>query len=273
MCWSGEASTVLATIGFTGAYLEYRKHLNKNLQEGFLDKYFLRGMTLFYFSLMEALQALNYTVLDLPGPMNSLYSLLGYLHISLQPFFCSMFIISFTPLVTRRFWVPILIVASFFASILMLSRLMINPSLPGCMAVHCTMLHNMSDILHLNVKGSVGCGMEVFRSYVGDWHIAWQWVINDCSHFTYAYWAVGFLIPILARAYRVMLYTFFCGPFLAYFLTGRPDEWAAIWCLLSIGFLSGTKIPFLEKILTSKHESWGATFQKAMQKINKVRLS
>ncbi len=40
MCWSGEASAVLATIGFTGAGLEYRKYLIKDLQQGLLDKYF-----------------------------------------------------------------------------------------------------------------------------------------------------------------------------------------------------------------------------------------
>jgi len=57
-----------------------------------------------------------------------------------------------------------------------------------------------------------------------------------------------------------MIYGFVMGPLLAYFLTGNPDEWAAIWCLLSIGFLIIVKTPVIERFMTVKHESWKDTF-------------
>ena len=54
MCWSGEASTVLATIGFIGAGLEYKKAIAKDpttsLSEidtdGYLSRHRLRTLTL-----------------------------------------------------------------------------------------------------------------------------------------------------------------------------------------------------------------------------------
>ena len=58
-----------------------------------------------------------------------------------------------------------------------------------------------------------------------------------------------------------MIYLFALGPLLAFYLTGNSDEWAAIWCLLSIGFLTVAKIPIVEKFMTVKHESWEDTFK------------
>ena len=54
MCWSGEASTVLDTIGFVGAALEYKKAIAKeptpSLSEidtdGYLSRHRLRTLTL-----------------------------------------------------------------------------------------------------------------------------------------------------------------------------------------------------------------------------------
>ncbi len=53
MCWSGEASAVLAVTGFaTAAYVSYKKEPMP------------LWMTLGYFSLMEALQAFTYVVIN-----------------------------------------------------------------------------------------------------------------------------------------------------------------------------------------------------------------
>ena len=85
MCWSGEASAVMALIGITGSCLEARKSFtypselgggSEWQEEGLSGKHNLRASTLAYFSLMELLQAFNYTTLGTFDPDNALYALL-----------------------------------------------------------------------------------------------------------------------------------------------------------------------------------------------------
>jgi len=77
MCWSGEASATLASIGvLSTAYAIYKKEPP------------VLWIALGYFSLMELLQAFTYSVInrcDLPS--NQIATLFGYLHITFQPFF------------------------------------------------------------------------------------------------------------------------------------------------------------------------------------------
>ena len=269
LCWSGEASAVMATIGFIGATFEYRKAIKKDIVTGrseievdnYLSKHALRAFTLFYFSLMELLQAWNYIYLDSPGPLNSLGAFLGFLHISFQPLPTLWFILSFLPKSRRKYWFIKGTTIAFIACLIYLMKGILNPSLPGCMATSCTPGTGLLD--NLFGDGMVGCSVDMtYRSYPGEWHIAWQWVINSCGWiFTSGYTFVAFFLPVLIGCYRIALYLFTLGPFLAYFLTGNSDEWAAIWCLLSIGFLTVAKVPFIEKFMTVKHESWHDTFK------------
>ena len=87
MCWSGEASAVLATAGLgTTAYAAYRKEPAAI------------WMPLGYFSLMELLQAFTYSVIDQCSlPSNKIATLLGYLHITFQPFFMNAVSMHFIP--------------------------------------------------------------------------------------------------------------------------------------------------------------------------------
>lgn len=257
MCWSGEASLVLATLGFSGAGFEFYKEVKANKllskEEWYLNKHLLRGVTLAYFSLMELLQGVNYAYLDVPGPMNALCALLGFVHISFQPIFISWFMLSFIPISKRRFWFPKITGVSILATLVMLSRLLMNPLLPGCFSLKCIPVTNMFDIGFSSYDGTVGCASDAFKSYVGNWHIAWQWVLNNCHQFFYLYAITSFIFPLFYGAWRIMVYVFICGPSCAFFLTNNPDEWAAIWCLLSIAFLLAVKIPVIERLLTAKN--------------------
>jgi hypothetical protein len=268
MCWSGEASTAMAAVGFVGAAFELQKALVKDpitkkseLEvDGHLSKHALRAFTLFYFSLMEALQAWNYIYLDKPGPMNALGSFLGFVHISFQPIPTILFAFSFLPKKRRAYWFAKGTSIAAVSSVAFLFKAITNPTLPGCFAAQCIPGDSVLGIIQGH--GVMGCspGM-VFRSYPGEWHIAWQWALNSCGWVASAgYTFVAFCLPALAGGYRIMLYSFALGPFLAYFLTGNSDEWAAIWCLLSIGFLSVAKIPIINRFMTVEHESWVDTF-------------
>ena len=92
MCWSGEASTVLATIGLSSTVYFYFKKESPTL-----------CAALGFFSLMEALQAYTYTVIDdCSNPGNQVATLLGYMHIAFQPFFINAVSLYFIPEAVRN---------------------------------------------------------------------------------------------------------------------------------------------------------------------------
>ena len=88
MCWSGEASGVLAVVGLsTAAYVAIKQGESKEL-----------WIPLTYFALMELLQAATYVYIDLcDNPSNQILTLLGYLHVAFQPFFVNMVAMYFIP--------------------------------------------------------------------------------------------------------------------------------------------------------------------------------
>ena len=87
MCWSGEASAVLAAAGISTAIYVARKGESKEL-----------WLPLSYFALMELLQAVTYVYIDrCDDPNNQLLTLFGYLHVAFQPFFANMVAMYFIP--------------------------------------------------------------------------------------------------------------------------------------------------------------------------------
>ena len=92
MCWSGEASACLAATGFISTAYFFRQGESKTL-----------CMALGYFSLMELLQAYTYTVIDqCANPRNQVATLLGYIHITFQPFFINAVAMHFLPEHVRK---------------------------------------------------------------------------------------------------------------------------------------------------------------------------
>jgi len=113
MCWSGEASAVLAVVGIgTTAYAAYKKEPAP------------LWMALGYFSSMELLQAFTYSVIDQCSlPSNQIATLLSYLHIVFQPFFINMLSMYFIPNSVRaKIQWPVYTVC-FISAIIMLLQL------------------------------------------------------------------------------------------------------------------------------------------------------
>ena len=220
MCWSGEASTVLAAVGIgTCVWAAYKKEPT------------VLWVTLGYFSLMEALQAYTYSVIDeCTLPSNQISTLLGYLHIAFQPFFINAISMYFIPeLIRKKIEIPIYILC-FASAIVMIIQLYpfdwggpCDPSRPLC--------------------GPTLCSVS------GNWHIAWDlpvsaignslvdslWIPFQNGFPTYV--IMGFIVPILYGSWRMTVYHYAVGPFLAGLLTDNVNEWPAVWCLLSIGIL------------------------------------
>lgn len=240
MCWSGEASTVLATIGLgSTAYVAYKGE-DKRL-----------WVTLGYFSLMEALQAYTYGVIDDCGsPSNQIATLLGYLHITFQPFFINYISLYFIPRVVRIRIEPLVYTACFISSVILLIQLY-----PFSWAGICDPLRPL-------------CGPSLC-SISGNWHIAWEvptsgignyWVnagIPLLSHGYLAYVFAGFFLPILYGSWRLTLYHYLMGPLLAGLTTDNINEWPAVWCLFSIGLLLiVVKTPIRKILFVKKWMFW-----------------
>jgi hypothetical protein len=219
MCWSGEASAVWATLGIsTTIYAAYKKEPP------------VLWLALGYFSLMEALQAYTYSVINQCSlPANQVATLLGYLHIAFQPFFANMVALYFVPdAVAKPLRIPVYIVCACAALMMMLQ---VYPFSWGGACV----------------PGDMLCGRSLC-SVFGNWHIAWEIPTNGFSfdfgspigaarYGHVAYVIAVFIMPLLYGSWKMVLYHALLGPILSIILTNNPNEQPAVWCLLSIGLL------------------------------------
>lgn len=239
MCWSGEASAVLATVGLGTAVYVARKGESKEL-----------WIPLTYFALMELLQAATYVFIDqCDTPGNQVLTLFGYVHIAFQPFFVNM---------VGMYFIPEHI------------KLKIRTTIYSICAVGAlAMLVKMFPFG--GWAGSCNIGLEGFCgprtcSVSGDWHIAWQLPLNGLMSspvewlpgFVYGlhgftYILVGFYLPILYGSWRFVGFHFLVGPFIADITTSDPNEFSAVWCLFSIALcVSVIKSP-VRKYLHAKN--------------------
>lgn len=220
MCWSGEASAVLATMGFvTTGYAAYKGESARLY------------IPLAYFSLMEMLQSYTYSVIDQCSlPSNQIATIFGYLHITFQPFFINLISMYFIPdTVRKRIEIPVYTIC-FISAIVMLLQLY-----PFEWAGQCLLGQKM-------------CARDLCSVH-GNWHIAWEVPVNGMTNFIIndkwtrfltlypTYMIAGLILPFLYGSWRFTIYHFLVGPRLAMLLTDNPNEVAAIWCLLSIGIL------------------------------------
>lgn len=229
MCWSGEASATLATIGLTStAYVAW-----KGEKKAF-------WIPLGYFSLMELLQAFTYTVIDRPElPLNQILTLLGVLHIIFQPFFISAVALEFIPEKIRNRVSPFIYGMCFVGAILMCLKLY-----PFEWAGHCT-------IGYEPLCASQLCSVS------GNWHIAWNVPMNGLKWLTLGYYIPVFVAPLIYGSWKFTLYHIIVGPSAARILTDNINEWPAVWCLLSIGmFLIAIKTPLRQMLYVKNWWFW-----------------
>jgi hypothetical protein len=217
MCWNGQASTVLAAIGVaTAAHAALKRHPEPAAL----------WACLLYFSSMEVLQAVSYTVVNqCDNPLNQFLTLLGYLHITFQPFFINAGALYFMPKDVARRVAPWAYFFCFIAALSMLVQLY-----PFQWAGSCAL-------------GRPICG-QILCTARGSWHLAWFVPLNGLGNAVKAYSIFGngfvgysvtaFLMPLLYGSWRVVLFTYLAGPLLAFLTTSNPNEFPAVWCLYSI---------------------------------------
>ena len=221
MCWSGEASTALAVTGIASTIYFYRRG-----ESGVLCA------ALAYFSLMELLQAYTYTVIDqCMDPRNQIATFLGYMHIAFQPFFVNAVAMHFIPENLRRHIAPTVYTLCAAAAVIFMMRIYPFDWISYCFENKYTMTFFTSAKFTMPFCGEQICSTS------GDWHIAWAIPANGNVYMGNAYGYAAFALPLLYGSWKMVAYHFFSGPLLAYMTTNNMNEWAAVWCLYSIGLL------------------------------------
>jgi hypothetical protein len=251
MCWSGEASAVLATIGFgTAAYVAYKGE-SKEL-----------WIPLTYFACMELLQAATYVYINLcDSPPNQILTLFGYIHIAFQPFFVNMVAMYFIPEEVKKKISTAVYTLCGVGAIAMLVKMY-----PFAWAGKCL------------VGIEAFCGTEAC-SISGDWHIAWQLPLNGLMMdlttlipgFLYGlhgitYILVAFVMPVIYGSWRFVAFHILMGPLLSILTTRDPNEYAAVWCLFSIALcLSVIKSPVRKYLHVGRWPFYPKTLEPAYQ--------
>ncbi len=221
MCWSGEASAGLAIAGFASTAYFYHKGESKVLCSA-----------LAYFSLMELLQAYTYSVIDeCQNPNNQIATFLGYMHIAFQPFFVNAVAMHFIPQAVKKRIGFAVYALCFAAATVFMMRIY-----PFNWANYCFETSYRLAFAPETKFNMPFCGEQIC-SFSGDWHIAWSIPANGSYAMANAYVYAAFLLPLLYGSWKLVLYHIITGPLLAYLTTSNMNEWAAVWCLYSIGLL------------------------------------
>jgi len=236
MCWSATASVAMVGLGAAATVTTARR-----------GRRWPVPVALGYFSIMEALQAAGYLVIDdCASPANQSLTLLSYLHIAFQPFFINAFALELVPEGVRRGvhrWVYAACAASTVVMLVQLYPLeWAGPCRPG----------------------ETMCGPALCLTS-GNWHIAWEvpynglllpledWLGTSTEFPTYV--LTVFVVPVIYGAWRFVLFHLLAGPVLASMLTTVPNEMPAVWCLFSIGILLIGMSPAVAARFTSN--GWG----------------
>ena len=216
VCWSLEASAALTGAGVVGVGYGVKTKQPKELV-----------LTLAYFTLMEGIQMMAYTVIDsceLAG--NQLLTILAFLHIAFQPFFINMVMMYFIPDERRKKIATLVYILWGISATVTLLQLypfswagMCRESVPLC--------------------GSPLCSIS------GTWHLAWNIPLNGIVNILRpmpfmglpGYFLIGLLLPFTYGSWRANLYHIILGPLLAWLLIGSINEAGAVWCTFSIALL------------------------------------
>lgn len=234
MCWSATASVAMVALGTMATTVTALRGEPKPI-----------WIALGYFTVMEALQAAGYAVVDDCGsPGNRAITMLSYLHIAFQPLVINGFAMAIAPTeVSARTRHRVYAVAA-VCSALILMRLA-----PFGWAGRC-------------LPGESMCG-DLWCTISGEWHIGWLVPLNGLYNplgevlgmgvqFPDYFLAV-FLLPLLYGAWRFVLLNLLAGPVLAHALTDNPHEVPAIWCLFSISILLIGLSPFIRYRVMGAH--------------------
>jgi hypothetical protein len=223
MCFSMEMSAAFAAVGLFATWWIYSRTSNTPLASG-----------VFFFFTMEFLQAIQYFFIadNIDSPVcdtqaNKFLTILGFLHICLQPYFCHLINSSLTknPKYIDRYVVikRLCLIGGF----MLFARFLVSGIWPGA-----DMQVNPSTEW---LRGHKLC---TFR---GNYHLAWSVPMADPTYIIPGAAIHSFLMfaPFLALYEKKgmviqAIFLFLFGPYTASLITSNLMEQASIWCFFSI---------------------------------------
>jgi hypothetical protein len=245
MCFSGEMSAGFAAIGLFSAWWVYSRTSNLELASG-----------IFFFFAMELLQAVQYYFIApelqdrytcannalrnlVTSPcdtyINKILTLLGFLHICLQPYFCHVINCSLTKSCKYRDRYRIIKRLCLIGGFLLFLRYFLSfiPSL------------NTMDLTKQKstewLRGDVLC---TFKDKTM-WHLGWSVPMADPSYYvmgasihSFLMFAPFFVLYEKKGMILQGLFLFIFGPVTASLISNNLMEQASIWCFFSIAQIS-----------------------------------
>lgn len=260
MCFSGEMSAAFAVLGLFAAYWVYSRTCNFELASG-----------IFFFFTMELLQAIQYYYVadELPEPVcggsnaildrpksacdthaNKFLTLLGFLHICLQPYFCHVINSSLTKSCKYKDRYRIIKRLCLLGGFLLFIRYYLSffPSLN-------TM--NVSEQPSTEwLRGPTLCTFKTKSM----WHLGWSVPMADPSYYVmgasiHSFLMFGPFFVLWEKKGMILqgVFLFAFGPLLASMISDNLMEQASIWCFFSIAQIAVMLFLIRETLLVN----WG----------------
>jgi len=225
MCFSMEMSGSFAALGLFCSYWIYSRTNNKELASG-----------VFFFFLMEFLQAIQYIFIapNLDSPIcdtfvNQFLTVLGYLHICLQPYFTHVINASLTknPVYLEKY--VVIKRLCLIGGALLFGKFLLSYQWP-------------TNYIKPSTEWLRGDKICTFR---GKYHLAWSIPMADGTYVIPGVGIHSFLMfaPFFALYEKkgmviqgIFLFAF--GPYLSSWITPDLMEQASVWCFFSIAQIS-----------------------------------
>jgi hypothetical protein len=227
MCFTGEMSAGFAALGLFATYWIYTKTENTELASG-----------VFFFFTMEFLQAIQYMFLatGLSDPycdnvINQVLTLLGFLHICLQPYYCHVINASLTKSCKYKDRYNIIKRLCLIGGMLLFGRYFLS---------YIPALNTMDVSNNKSTEWLRGEKLCTFKTQSMT-HLGWSVPMADPSYYVMGAGIHSFLMfaPFLAlyeKKGMVIqgLFLFLFGPIMAAFISDNLMEQASIWCFFSL---------------------------------------
>jgi hypothetical protein len=218
-------SAAFAALGLFSSWWIYSRTSNTALASG-----------VFFFFTMELLQAIQYMFIaeDSNSPIcdsyiNKFLTILGFLHICLQPYFCHVINASLTK---NEKYLDRYIVIKRLCLIgggMLFGRFLIS------------YITNYSTMDVSNFQSTEWLRGEKLCTFRGNWHLAWSvpmadptYIIPGAAIHSFCMFAPFFALYEKKGMVIQGLFLFIFGPYLASWITPNLMEQASIWCFFSI---------------------------------------
>jgi len=247
MCFNQTASFAFAALGLFLAWYVHHYTNNTRLAIG-----------VFWFFLMELLQGFQYFWIDdCASPYNQFLTLLGFIHICMQPLFTHVINSSLTRNPTLLKQYDVILRLCFVGGLMLLARYFLADY------AETKITSDFTDWAKLpKVEGACRTTEwlrgEKLCTYKGKYHLAWSVPMYDVSYWSPSAAIHSFLmfVPFFVLKRNMVIQGIFlwlAGPFIASYITPNLMEQASVWCFFSIAQI-GIMLFLIRETLVLK---WG----------------